>query len=151
MKRRKRWRQIVIAVVLLVFAGLLLRACPAIRDGVPGQLAKAQQDSESATHSGLLAVRLWSAHRSTRALAAVQVQDARDEVAKAFKEVAALTTDTDADRLRQRGLTAAMTEAIDTLNDAGATIRGVPSSADPTTIAQRLEEAASGLAVQADP
>ena len=67
---------------------------------MPGDLARAQKSCESATQTGIFALDLWRAGRSTTALAAVQMADARDEVAKNYKGVATLTAQHDDDLSR---------------------------------------------------
>jgi hypothetical protein len=97
MARRPPWRRIrsaVLLVIVLVVVGVLLHGCPSFRDGVAGDMYRAQQQSESAATTGVLALDLWRDHRSTNQLAAVQLGDARDEVTKAYKGIATLTAAT---------------------------------------------------------
>jgi hypothetical protein len=61
---------------LIVGLGLLLTRCPSNRDGMPGQLAQAMEETSAAARSGALALDLWVQHRSTSQLASVQISDA---------------------------------------------------------------------------
>lgn len=127
---------------LLVF---VLSACPSYRDGMSGQLAAAKDDTVSAARSGALALDLWSRHRSTRDLTCVQLSDARDEVVKAFKDVATLTATTPEDLDHQGLLAQRMTELTATLNAANAAVRAQPGQPDPREWGQRLAEGADAL------
>jgi hypothetical protein len=143
-------RRIALAATLVACVGLLVLAVPSIREGVPGQLAQAQQECESATGTGVLALRLWRDHRSTSTLAAVQLGDASAQVTKANAEIATLAPDTDADLRRQRALVSTMAEAVAALNAASALIRNVPSADDAETVAQRLARTVNDLSLQRD-
>ncbi len=88
---RRRIRSASVLVITLAALAVLLHGCPSFRDGVAGDLARAQKSRESATQAGIFALDLWRAGRSTTELAAVQMADARDEVTKNYKGVAALT------------------------------------------------------------
>jgi hypothetical protein len=148
MARRPPWRRIRSAAVIVIAvpaAGFLLHGCPSIRDGMAGQLAQAQKESESAVTTGSLALDLWRNHKSTNQLAAVQLSDAGDEVTKAYKGIATLTADNAADLRQQRTLTAAMTDAITALNAAGALVRGVGTDDSPDAARQRLIAAVAQL------
>jgi hypothetical protein len=106
------------ALVLIAITALIAVGCPSYRDGIPGQLAKAHDEAESAARSGALSLELWNLQRSTPALLSVQLGDARDEVVQAFKGIAELDTAEPVDVERQRYLTTAMTRLIGTLNAA---------------------------------
>jgi hypothetical protein len=123
-------RRIVVALVVVACLGLLLRACPSIRDGVPGQLEQAQREGESAARTAVLSFELWRAGRSSSALAAVQIDDAGEQITTALADVAALAPDTEADVARQRTLTATMSDAVAALDAAGAVVRGASTSGD---------------------
>jgi len=126
-ERLHQYRAVLMVVLLAIGLGLLLTQCPANRDGMPGQLATAMQETAAAARSGGLALDLWLAHRSTTQLTSVQLSDARDEVVRACKGTAELKADGPMDVRRQRMLTAAMTAIIDRLNAASARLRGVTS------------------------
>ncbi|MCV7420910.1 hypothetical protein H7K45_10205 [Mycobacterium yunnanensis] len=123
-------RRIVVALVVAACLGLLLRACPSVRDGVPGQLVQAHREGESAARTGVLVLELWRDHRASGALVAVQLDDAGEQVTTALGDVAALAPDTAADTARQQTLMATLAEAAAALDAAGAVVRGVPVSED---------------------
>lgn len=79
----KRVRSVLLVSVVIIGLGLLLTCCPANRDGMPGQLARAMEEATSAARSGVLALDLWMHGRSTVQPASVQFTDARDDVTKA--------------------------------------------------------------------
>jgi biopolymer transport protein ExbD len=143
-------RRVGFGVVLVVALGFLMLALPSVRDGVPGQLSQAEQESESATRTGVLAIQLWRENRSTGALAAVQLADASEQVTKAYEEIATLTPDTDGDLRHQQALTATMTEAVAALNGASALVRGVSSPDGVDAVGQRLARAVKDLAGQGE-
>jgi hypothetical protein len=93
-------------VALTALFGFILTSCPSNRDGMPGQLASAKAEVESACRSGILALDLWRDGRSTKQQASVQLGDARDEVVKAHKGISTLTAEDPADLGRQQLLTA---------------------------------------------
>ena len=124
-ERLRRWRMIVTFAVFIVGLGLLLTQCPANRDGMPGQLAQAMDETTVAARSGAMALDLWIQRRSTAQLTSVQLTDARDEVVKAYKGIAELKAEDPVDIGRQRMLTESMTAVITQLNAAAATIRHV--------------------------
>jgi hypothetical protein len=137
----------VLAGMLVLAAALafVLTSCPSNRDGMPGQLATARDDTQSAARSAALALRLWAEHRSTRDLTCVQLADARDEVVKAYRGIATLKAEDPADLGRQAMLTGAMTDVVGTLNDANAAVRGLPGRPDPRTLGQHLADGADML------
>ncbi|TQR82385.1 hypothetical protein D8S82_32365 [Mycobacterium hodleri] len=136
-------------LVVLGVAAFVLVGCPSYRDGIPGELARGRDDAESAARSAALALDLWGRDRSTRDLASVQLSDARDEVAKAYKDVAELTVDERVDADRQRFLIDAMTRVIVELTAAHAAVRAVPGSAnDPDSLRRDLLSVADQLAGQ---
>lgn len=148
MERRTRWRRIRTATVLTITIAalaVLLHGCPTFRDGMAGNLARAQKSCESATQSAIFAVDLWRSGKSTGQLAAVQVTDARDEVKKNYDGVAALTAEHEDDLRHQQALLDAMTDAITALNIAGASIRGVDTATPLDVVRQRLSDALSRL------
>ncbi len=83
-------RAVVVVVVVAALPLLILTSCPANRDGMPGGLAAAMQETAAAVRSGALALQLWTQDRSTRQLVNVQLTDARDEVTKAYQGIAEL-------------------------------------------------------------
>jgi hypothetical protein len=141
-------RRIVVAVVVVACLGLLLRGCPSVRDGVPGQLAQAQEEGESAARTGVLALRLWRVHRSSSALAAVQLGDAGEQITKANQDIATLAPDTELDLQHQRTLMATLAEAVAALNAASALIRGVPPPDDVGAVDRGLARAVEDLSGQ---
>jgi hypothetical protein len=143
-------RRIAFGVALVVGVGLLVLVSPSVRDGVPGQLTQGQQESESATRTGVLAMRLWREHRSSDALAAVQLGDASEQVTKAYEDIATLTPDTDGALRRQQALTATMTDAVAALNGARALVRGVPLPDGVDAVDQRLARAVNDLVAQGE-
>ena len=112
--------------------------------GMPGQLASAKDEVESACRSGSLALELWRDGRSTEQLASVQLADARDDVVKAYKGIATLAAEDPADFARQQFLTATMTSIITELNAADAVVRSLVDD-PPDAVQQRLVEAADAL------
>ncbi len=88
-------------VVVIVLPLLILTGCPANRDGMPGRLAAAMEETVAAARSGVLALQLWTQDRSTRQLVNVQLTDARDEVTKAYQGIAELRAEDPADVRRQ--------------------------------------------------
>ena len=133
--------------ITIAALAVLLHGCPSFRDGMAGELARAQKTCESATQTGIFALDLWRAGKSTSQLAAVQMTDARDEVTKNYKGVAALTAAHEDDLRRQHSLLDAMTDAITALDGAGAVVRGVDTAAPADVGRQRLSDAASRLSV----
>jgi len=123
----------------------VLTSCPSNRDGMPGQLATAKDDTQSAARSAALALQMWTQHRSTRDLTCVQLADARDEVVKAYRGIATLKAENPTDLGRQAMLTRAMTNVIDTLNEANAAVRALPGRPDPRNLGQRLVDGADAL------
>jgi hypothetical protein len=136
-QRLQRIRVGFLLVVVVVGLGLLLTRCPANRDGMPGQLAQAMEETTAATRSGVLALDLWMQQRSTTQLASVQISDARDEVTKAYKGIADLKAEDPIDLGRQRMLTEAMTAIIGQLNAASAVLRDI--TREPAVEAVRAE------------
>jgi hypothetical protein len=120
-KKRAALLRVVLSVLVVIgTAAFVAVGCPNYRDGIPGQLAQAHDEAESAAHSGALALEFWQQERSTPALVSVQLGDARDEVVKAFKGVAEIDTEDPVDVERQRFLTGTMTRLIEALNAARA-------------------------------
>jgi hypothetical protein len=148
MARRPLWRRIrtvAVLLVILVTFGFLLHGCPSFRDGMAGDLARAQKSTESATQTGILALDLWRAHESTSQLAAVQLADARDEVNKNYKGIAELTATHDDDLHLQQSLLGAMTDALAALNGAAAVVHGVDTQTSPEAARRNLSEAVDKL------
>ncbi len=136
---------IVVVALLGGLLALILTSCPANRDGMPGQLATAKQETQSAVRSAALALELSADRRSTSSLASVQLVDMRDQIVKAYKEIASLRADNDTDLKHQRILTTAMTEFIDDLNAASAAVRGASRQVDLPPLRQRLLDGADAL------
>ena len=137
-------RPLAALVALTALFGFILTSCPNNRDGMPGQLASAKAEVESACRSGILALDLWRDGRSTEQLVSVQLGDARDEVVKAYKGIATLTAEDPADLGRQQFLTASMTTIIARLNAATAVVQSLIDD-HPDAVHQRLVEAADAL------
>ena len=144
-----RARQVVrVGAGLLFLAAMLafvLTSCPSNRDGMPGQLASAKDETQSAARSAALALQLWGQGRSTRALACVQLSDARDEVVKAYQGIATLKAEDPVDLGRQALLTRTMTDLIGTLNDANAAVRALPGLPDPRILSRHLADGVDAL------
>lgn len=138
-------RVVALPALLVAVLALVLTSCPANRDGMPGQLASAKDETQSATRSAVLALDLWQRDRSTRQLVAVQLADARDEVAKAYDGIAVLKAEDPADLARQNLLTRSMTDIVATLNQANAAVRALPDSADPAVLRGVLVDADAAL------
>lgn len=133
--------------MLAVGLALLLTRCPAYRDGMPGRLAQAMEETTSAAHSGVAALDLWTQGRSTTQLASVQITDARDDVAKAYNGIVVLRAQDPVDVRRQRVLTESMTAIIAELNAASAVLRDVDEQ--PGVAAVRAELARSSHELEA--
>ncbi|HEV7853776.1 MAG TPA: hypothetical protein VGP27_20825, partial [Mycobacterium sp.] len=128
--------------------GLLLTRCPANRDGMPGQLAQAMEETTAAARSGALALDMWAQRRSSAQLTSVQLTDARDEVIKAYKTIAQLRAEDPVDIERQRELTVSMTTIIAELNAASGTVRDVTT--EPSSDKARAELATSADALESE-
>jgi hypothetical protein len=128
--RYRRLRTGLLLTVTLIALALLLSRCPAYRDGMPGRLAQAMDETTSAARAGALALTEWDAHRATRQLTGVALSDARDDVVKAYQGIAELRAEDPVDVDRQRMLTQSMTAIIDQLNAASASVRGVTAQPD---------------------
>lgn len=133
------------AALCAVALGALLTQCPANRDGAPGQLAKAMQESSAAARSGALALDLVQHGRSTTQLAAVQLADARDEAVKSYQGIAELRVQDPVDLRRQGNLTGAINGIITDLNAATGAVREVAGQNDMQNIRDRLLAAAAEL------
>ncbi|OBK75830.1 hypothetical protein [Mycobacterium sp. 1164985.4] len=144
-ERARRLQGPLTLLVVLVALGLLLTCCPANRDGMPGQLASAMEETTSAARSGASALDLWSQGRSTAQLAGVQLSDARSDVVKAYQGIADLRARDSVDVGRQRMLTDSMTDIIGILNAAAASIRRVSSEPSPQRARADLLAAATAL------
>ncbi|MGY4646800.1 hypothetical protein ACVWWN_000596 [Mycobacterium sp. URHB0021] len=134
-----------LVVVVIAMPLLILTSCPANRDGMPGRLAAAMQETVAAARSGALALQLWTQDRSTRQLVNVQLTDARDEVIKAYQGIAELRAEDPVDVRRQAMLTASMTTFIGDLNAASAAVRGLPDQPDLQVLHGRLLDGADAL------
>ena len=143
--RLHRFRVPLLFGILFIGFGLLLTQCPANRDGMPGQLAQSMKETTSAARSAALALDLWLQGRSTNQLTSVQISDARQNVAKAYKEIADLEGDDPADLRRQQMLTGSMTTIIGQLNAASATLRRVTTRPDLASIRDALLASAEAL------
>ena len=108
-------------------------------------MSTAKEETQSAARSAALALELWAQHHSTRNLTAVQLGDARDEMVKAYQDVAAIAAEDPADLRRQTVLTQAMAGLIQTMNDAGTAVRGVSTQSDPKALGQHLADGADRL------
>lgn len=137
-------RTATLLVLLGAVVTFVLTSCPANRDGMPGQLATAKEETQSASRSAAAALDLWARGRSTRQLVGVQLADARDEVAKAYEGIAVLKAEDPVDVQRQAMLAEAMTSAITVLNQANAAVRGLPTG-DPVQLGRSLLENADAL------
>lgn len=143
----RRIRAALLAALLIAALGLLLTRCPANRDGMPGQLAQSMEQTVAAARSAAYALDLRMRDRSTPQLVSVQISDARDEIAKAYRGIADLKADDEVDLDRQRMLTEAMTTLLGQLNVASARVRGV--AAEPELSALRTQLLSSAAALEA--
>jgi hypothetical protein len=125
---------------------LLLTRCPANRDGMPGQLAQAMEETTAAAHTGATALSLLIDRRATVALTSVALSDSRDEIVRAYQGIAELRAEDPVDIERQRMLTEAMTTIIGQLNAASATIRDI--APEPTAARLRDDLRASADALE---
>ncbi len=141
-----RVRAALLLMLLVVGLGLLLTRCPANRDGMPGQLAQAMEETTAAARSGALALDLWTQQRSTAQLTSVSLSDAREDVAKAYEGIADLRADDPVDVDRQHMLTQSMTTIIGQLNAASATVRDV--STEPSVERARTDLMGSADALE---
>jgi hypothetical protein len=140
-----RVRAALLLALLFVGLGLLLTRCPANRDGMPGQLAQAMEETTSAARSAALALDMWERRRSTAQLTSVALTDARDEVVKAYKGIADLRAEDPVDIERQRMLTASMTNIVGVLNAASAAVRDVTTQPSPDAARTDLVRLADAL------
>jgi hypothetical protein len=118
-------RTSLLLVLLFIGLGLLLTRCPANRDGMPGQLAQAMEETTAAAHTGETALTMLIDRRSTVQLTSVALSDSRTEIVNAYKGIAELRAEDPVDVARQRMLTVSMTTIIGQLNAASATVRDV--------------------------
>lgn len=135
----------VLPVVLAAALLLILTSCPSNRDGMPGRLATAKEETQSAARSGALAIDVWLRGRSTDRLVRVQLSDARDEVSTSYEGVSTLRAEDPADLARQTLLLQSMTDILTTLNRSHAAIRGLPDTTDAVTLRAALLMAADRL------
>lgn len=140
-----RVRAAVLLTLLFIGMGLLLTRCPANRDGMPGQLAQAMEETTGAARSGALALDHWTQRRSTAQLTSVQLADARDEVVKAYKGVADLRAEDPVDLERQRMLTSSMTSIVGQLNAAAGTVRDITTEPSAEKVRGELIASADAL------
>jgi hypothetical protein len=145
-ERLQRLRAIALLAALILGLGMLLTQCPANRDGMPGQLAHAMQETSAAARSGALSLDLWLRGRSPAQLTSVQLSDARQDVVKAYQGIADLKAEDPADIGRQKMLTDAMTTIIGQLNAASATIRRIAT--EPSAQRARADLLASADALE---
>jgi hypothetical protein len=141
-------RLVRLAVLPAAIVGILLFAltsCPANRDGMPGQLASAMEETLSAARSGALAIDLWQRGRSTGQVAGVQLSDARDEVAKGYEGIAVLRAEDPTDLARQALLGETMTTIIASLNKANAAVRMPARAGETSELRAALLHAATTL------
>ena len=141
-------RKLRIAAVVAVLLSVLLlglTSCPSNRDGMPGRLAAAKEEAQSAARSAALSLQLWSDRRATRALASVQLSDARDDVVKAYQGVATLRAEDRVDRGRQAFLIGWMTTLVGDLNAAVDAVQALPGHPDPAPLRRRLLDGAAAL------
>ncbi|MGW0163497.1 hypothetical protein ACWDUN_29665 [Mycobacterium sp. NPDC003323] len=140
-----RIRLVLIPLALAALLLFILTSCPSNRDGTPGQLASALDETTSAAQSGALALDLWQRGRSSQHLAAVQLSDARDEVANSYGGISVLRVEDPVDLARQALLIDVMTEVIATLNRSNAAVRGLPDSGEIPALRAALLDATAAL------
>ena len=143
--RRHHLRTVLLTGLMIIALGLLLTRCPSNRDGMPGQLAQAMEETVAAARTGAFALDLRVRDRTTRQLASVQISDARDEVLKAYKGIADLEADDPADIDRQRLLTSSMTDILGLLNTASARVREITAEPPLPTLRDDLSRSADAL------
>ncbi len=143
--RRRHLRTVLLTGLMIIALGLLLTRCPSNRDGMPGRLAQAMEETVAAARSGAYALDLRIRDRTSRQLANVQVSDARDEVLKAYKGIADLEAEDAADIGRQRLLTASVTDIIGRLNTASARVREITAEPPLPRLRDDLLAAADAL------
>ncbi|MFN3006073.1 hypothetical protein [Mycolicibacterium wolinskyi] len=143
--RIRRIRAVVLTALMIAALGLLLTRCPANRDGMPGQLASAMEETVSAARSAAMALDLRMRDRSTPQLASVQISDARSDVVKAYEGIAELKAEDPVDIARQTLLTESMTTIVGQLNAASATLREVTATPDLGKLRADLVAAADAL------
>lgn len=145
---RDRLRGIRVAVLLvLLIAALsfLLSRCPANRDGTPGQLAQAMEETTTAARSAAMSINQWQHGRSPDRLTSVALSDAREQIVNAYAGIAELRAEDPVDIDRQRMLTGAMTDIIGTLSAASGSVRGVTPPAQAGALREQLVAAADAL------
>lgn len=141
-------RQVRLALLPLALAGVLLfvlTSCPSNRDGMPGRLASAMEETLSAARSGAMAIDLWQRGRSTGQLASVQLSDARDEVTSGYEGISVLRAEDPHDLARQTLLIRTMTTIIATLNESNAAVRMPAGGGEPAELRSALLQAAATL------
>ncbi|WKG05156.1 hypothetical protein [Mycolicibacterium sp. HK-90] len=143
--RPRRIRVAIIAALLIAALAVLLTQCPANRDGTPGQLAKAMEETVAAARSGAYALDLRLRDRTTPQVVSVQISDAREEVVKAYEGIADLKADDPVDLDRQRMLTEVMTTVIGQLGSASARVREITAEPDLAALRDQLRASADEL------
>lgn len=142
---RRAFRATGVVATLVAVLLFILTSCPSNRDGAPGQLASARDDTIAAAKSSALTLDLWIQGRSTEQLTCVLLTDARDHVAQTYEVVATLDTDDPVDVDRKEMLLGAMTDVIDLLEDADAVVSGLTSHPDPESVRRWLLDGADAL------
>jgi hypothetical protein len=104
---------------------ILLANTPANRDGMPCELATAKHETQSAARSAALAVRQWTAGRSTDQLVAVQLSDTRQAVVRSYQQITALKANHPDDARRQQVLATTMTDIVNDLSQGAAAVHGL--------------------------
>ncbi|KAA0111520.1 hypothetical protein [Mycolicibacterium sp. P9-22] len=132
-------------VMLLGILLFALTSCPSNRDGMPGRLASAMEETLSAARSGAMAIDLWQRGRSTDQLASVQLSDARDEVTSGYQGISVLRAEDPHDLARQTLLIRTMTAVIATLNESNAAVRIPAGGGEPAELRAALLQAADTL------
>lgn len=142
---RTRVRLLLVPAAITAVLLFILTSCPSNRDGMPGQLATALDETTSAAQSGALALDLWQRGRSSQQLAAVQLSDARDEVTQSYDGISVLRAEDPVDLARQTLLIDVMTDVIATLNRSNAAVRGLPGSDEATALRTAMTDAIAVL------
>lgn len=144
-ERPRRIRAALSAALLIAALALLLTQCPANRDGMPGQLAKAMEETVAAARSGAYALDLRIRDRTTPQVVSVQIADAREQMVKAYEGIADLKADDPVDLDRQRMLTEAITHVAGQLGSASARVREITAAPDLAELRDQLRASADAL------
>jgi hypothetical protein len=112
------------ALGALLGAVIALTGCATTSGGVPGDIRRALEQSDSALGTGSLAFSLFEGGDASSAVAVTALEDSLDELIDASTQLARLTIDTsDEDRMRADALGAVRT-GEDAVQDARSSVLG---------------------------